>query len=80
MSQLIVRKLPENLVHLLKLRAAAHGVSAEEEHRRILREVLTGSDASKPSLIEFITACPADAEVELPIERSREIEDRPIDG
>ncbi|MCH7228975.1 FitA-like ribbon-helix-helix domain-containing protein [Haloferula sp. A504] len=78
MSQLIVRKLPPDLVRKLKLRAAEHGVSAEEEHRRILHEALTGSTESKPSLIEFIAACPAAADVELPLDRSREIEDRPL--
>ncbi len=39
-AQLIVRNLDEDLVRRLKRRAAAHGRSAEEEHRRLLREVL----------------------------------------
>jgi plasmid stability protein len=37
MAQLLVRNLPESLVKKLKRRAVENGVSAEEEHRRILR-------------------------------------------
>jgi plasmid stability protein len=40
MAQLIVRELEESVVRALKLRAAKKGVSAEAEHRTILREVL----------------------------------------
>lgn len=41
MAQLLVRNLEIELVRHLKKRAGEHGVSVEEEHRRILREVLT---------------------------------------
>ena len=40
MAQLIVRDLEESIVRALKLRAAKKGISAEAEHRAILREVL----------------------------------------
>jgi plasmid stability protein len=40
MAQLIVRNIDEELVRLLKIRAAEHGRSAEAEHRVILREAL----------------------------------------
>ncbi len=40
MAQLLVRNISEALAKTLKLRAAEHGVSAEEEHRRILQEAL----------------------------------------
>lgn len=40
MAQLIVRKIEDDLVRALKLRAARHGRSAEAEHREILRETL----------------------------------------
>jgi antitoxin FitA len=40
MAQLVVRNLEEELVAKLKLRAAAHGRSAEAEHREILRAAL----------------------------------------
>ena len=40
MAQLLVRNLPDHLVHALKERAAKHGRSAEAEHRAILEENL----------------------------------------
>jgi antitoxin FitA len=39
-AQLIVRNVDEDLVRRLKLRAAEHGRSAEEEHRQLLRTAL----------------------------------------
>mgnify|MGYP001312314930 FL=1 len=44
MAQLVVRNLDEELVALLKKRAAAHGRSAEAEHRLILEEALRAAD------------------------------------
>ncbi len=44
MAELLVRNVSDDLVRSLKLRAAAHGVSAEEEHRRILAEAMTEAD------------------------------------
>ena len=78
MAQLLVRDIDETLVYKLKRRAVEHGVSAEEEHRRILREVLSRPDSGKPSLIEFLTSPDGEAspQVELDLERSREVEDR----
>lgn len=46
--QLIVRKVPSEVVARLKRRAAAHGWSAEAEHRAILEEVLLASPARPP--------------------------------
>jgi plasmid stability protein len=46
MAQLLVRNISEDLALRLKRRAAEHGVSAEEEHRRILQESL-GAIAAK---------------------------------
>jgi plasmid stability protein len=40
MTQLLVRNVPDSLAKKLKLRAVENGVSAEEEHRRILRAAL----------------------------------------
>lgn len=40
MAQLLVRNIETDVVRELKLRAARHGHSAEEEHRRILRKAL----------------------------------------
>ncbi len=78
MPQLLVRDLDSSLVNKLKRRAADHGVSAEEEHRRILKEVLSRPDSQKPSLIEFLLSEKNAVlpEVELDLERSREIEHR----
>ena len=47
-AQLLVRNLEEDLVRDLKRRAGEHGVSVEEEHRRILRAALRGETAGKP--------------------------------
>jgi antitoxin FitA len=40
MAQLIVRNVDDDLVQRLEQRAAAHGRSAEEEHRQLLRAAL----------------------------------------
>lgn len=40
MANLIVRNVEEEVVKALKARSGKHGVSAEEEHRRILRQAL----------------------------------------
>ena len=40
MAQLIVRDLPEDLVKVLKQRAAKNNRSTEQEHREILQSVL----------------------------------------
>ncbi len=40
MAQLIVRNIDQELVRLLKIRAAQSGRSAEAEHREILRQAL----------------------------------------
>jgi len=42
MPQLLVRGLDTEIVKALKERARTHGVSTEEEHRRILEESLRG--------------------------------------
>lgn len=52
MAQLTVRKVDENLVRALKLRAAAHGRSAEAEHREILRSVLSDNAGLAESFAE----------------------------
>ena len=78
MPQLLVRNLDSALVNRLKRRAADHGVSAEEEHRLILKEVLLRPPQQKPSLIEYLLSDEGEVspEVELNLERSREIEVR----
>lgn len=56
MAQLIVRNLDDELVRRLKIRAAEHGHSAEEEHREILRQAL-GTPARVP-LKELLLSMP----------------------
>jgi plasmid stability protein len=78
MAQLLVRDLDASLVRKLKLRAAAHGVSAEEEHRRILREALVHPGSQRPSLIEFLISQEGECAPgwDLEVSRDREIEVR----
>lgn len=76
MKQLLVRNLDEGLVRKLKTRARAHGVSAEEEHRRILKEALSRRPDKTPSLIEFLCASEVAPDIELDFGRSRKIEER----
>lgn len=40
MGQLLVRKVDDSLIAVLKRRAAKHGISTEEEHRRVLAQCL----------------------------------------
>jgi plasmid stability protein len=58
MPQLLVRQVEDKVVRKLKERAGQHGVSMEEEHRRILREVLLGKAGKRPSFKEALLAMP----------------------
>jgi antitoxin FitA len=58
MPQLIVRQIEEKVVKKLKKQAGAHGVSMEEEHRRILRASLLGKGAKRRSFKEALLAMP----------------------
>ena len=58
MSQLVVRNLDEGLVRKLKRRAAEQGVSAEEEHRRILQKALSEPDDDFPDLKLLLLGMP----------------------
>ena len=58
MPQLIVRQIEEKVVQKLKDRAGQHGVSMEEEHRRILRAALFGKVAKRTSFKEALLAMP----------------------
>ena len=77
MPQLLVRKIEEKLVRKLKERAGQHGVSMEEEHRRILREALVGASKKKRSFKEFLLAMPNVGE-DSDFERGPQI-DRPVE-
>jgi plasmid stability protein len=58
MPQLLVRQIEDKVVRKLKEQAGRHGVSMEEEHRRILREALLGKPDRKPSFKEFLMSMP----------------------
>lgn len=58
MPQLIVRQVEDRVVKKLKARAGLHGVSMEEEHRRILREALLGKAAKRRSFKEYLLEMP----------------------
>ena len=58
MPQLIVRKIEDTVVKRLKARAGLHGVSMEEEHRRILREALQRKSAVQPSFKDYLLKMP----------------------
>jgi len=80
MPQLLVRKIDRGIVRRLKERAQAHGVSAEEEHRRILREVLEREEPPKPTLMEFLLSPEGRVlpDVEMDLTRSKTIEEREL--
>ena len=58
MPQLLVRQVEEKVVKKLKERAGQHGVSMEEEHRRILRQALVRKAWKRPSFKEALLAMP----------------------
>jgi antitoxin FitA len=76
MAQLLVRDIESEVVRELKIRAARHGHSAEEEHREILREAL--KQAGPPlSLRELLLEIP-DVGEDRDFERSRD-RGRPVE-
>ena len=46
------------MVKRLKSRAARHGVSMEEEHRKILRQALLGKASEEASFVRFLRTIP----------------------
>jgi plasmid stability protein len=76
MAQLLVRGIEIDVVRELKLRAARRGTSAEEEHRRILREAL-GVKQSPRTLKDLLLEIP-DVGQDADFERSSEL-GRPVD-
>lgn len=69
MATLTIRKLDETTKSRLRVRAAHHGRSMEEEAREILRSALTASPAAKGNLAEAIRrrfAALGGCELELP--------------
>lgn len=56
-TSLVVRNVDESVVQALRLAAAAHGRSAEAEHREILRASLTAKPPRR-SLTEVLSSIP----------------------
>jgi len=76
MAQLLVRDIEGEVVRELKIRAARHGRSAEEEHRHILREALKPAGPAQ-SLKKLLLAMPdvgEDWDFERPKDRGRTVE------
>lgn len=76
MAQLLVRDIESDVVRELKVRAARHGHSAEEEHRQILREALRPKGPAK-SFKELLLEMPdvgSDRDFERPEDRGRPVE------
>jgi plasmid stability protein len=76
MAQLLVRNIEDQVVRALKIRAARHGRSAEEEHRQILRQAL-GQAAPPLSLKDLLLDMPDvgdDRDFERPRDHGRSIE------
>jgi plasmid stability protein len=76
MAQLLVRDIHRDVVRELKIRAARNGHSAEEEHRRILREVLRPKEPVR-SLKDLLLEMPdagEDRDFERPEDRGRPVE------
>jgi plasmid stability protein len=75
MSQLTVRNVSAELVRSLKQRAAAHGRSAEAEHREILREVLReGADnfEARAKILRARLRSTVDSSVIIRVDRDRD--------
>lgn len=75
-AQLLVRDIESEVVRELKVRAASHGRSAEEEHREILRRALRRPE-SPVSLKELLLEIPGvgeDSDFERPRDRGRPVE------
>lgn len=70
MAQLLVRNLEDEVVRALKISAAEHGRSAEEEHRELLRSVLLRNRKAQPDFKSLLAGIPVgDDEI---FERSRD--------
>ncbi len=76
MAQLLVRNIEAEVVRELKLRAASHGRSAEEEHREILRTALRdpGPGSSLKELLLEMPDVGEDLDFERPLDYGRPVD------
>ena len=77
MAQLIVRKLDEELIKQLKLRAAKHSRSVEAEHRAILQSVVM--DQAPTNFKDWLLSL-SDLDTELSVERDHQDKGRNVTG
>jgi plasmid stability protein len=71
MPQLLVRKIEPAVVKELRVRAANQGISVEEAHRRLLREVLLGEKPEAGSdFLAYLCSVPKDSEITFERDRS----------
>jgi plasmid stability protein len=78
-AQLLVRQLDDDLKARLKRRAARHGLSMEEEARRILRQALEDEGAPRAGLGSRIAARFAKIGLDTPVPELRGQRVRPPD-
>jgi antitoxin FitA len=75
MAQLIVRNIEAEIVRRLKLRAAEHGRSAEEEHREILRRALGALTHDRSDFKTLLASIPEGEDVfDRPSDTGRAVE------
>lgn len=72
MASLTVRKLDEKTVAQLRVRAARHGVSMEEEVRRILRQAAATPDRLGDLAVRLFSPAWGVPELELPVRETPE--------
>ncbi|MEM8640441.1 MAG: DNA-binding protein [Cyanobacteria bacterium P01_G01_bin.54] len=75
MANLIVRNIDEAIVQALKRRASKRGISAEAEHRNILRQVLM--EPQRKTFVEVLCLIP-NVGTDADFERAQDDPTRPI--
>lgn len=73
MAQLVVRKLEDSVVERLRRRATRHGVSLEEEHRRILRAAVGESSTTFKEYLQDMPPGGKDTDFARPKARRRRV-------
>ena len=70
MASLSVRKLDDDTLRKLRVRAAQHGVSMEEEVRRIIKRAVSSPERLGDFAVGLFSAAYGGDELELPPRRS----------
>ena len=66
MASLSVRKLDDDTLENLRARAARHGVSMEEEARRIIRLAVSSPDRLGDFAVDLFSPAYGEGEIQLP--------------